>query len=131
MFHFQDNKSKPAGVDAGLWQFGGGTNKLKSPLIAGVTTVQNYSYKDYKAIMVANGLNGYGKDKPTKPITAVKPAPAQVKTVSTNNFKIGDKVKIIGSNYVTGQRVPFWVKVSTHTIDKVEPNRVRLKEIFS
>lgn len=40
-------------------------------------------------------------------------------------------MKITGKNYATGQRVPSWVKLRTHTVAKVEPSRALLKEINS
>ncbi|MBQ6546458.1 MAG: hypothetical protein IJL74_00475 [Bacilli bacterium] len=58
--------TKPSGVNAGLWQFGGSSNAIRSPRVAGVVTDQNYAYKDYPAIMKNKGLNGYGKT-PVKP----------------------------------------------------------------
>lgn len=53
---------KPTGGNFGLWQFGGESNKLRSVKVAGVTTDQNYAYKDYPSIMKKNGLNGYKKE---------------------------------------------------------------------
>ena len=47
------------------------------------------------------------------------------------DIRAGDRVKIIGKNYATGQRVPSWVKLRTHTVAKVEPSRALLKEINS
>ena len=46
-------------------------------------------------------------------------------------FKVGDRVKIIGTKYATGQTIPFWVKLRTHTIQRIDKNRVLLKEILS
>ena len=39
------------------------------------------------------------------------------------DIRAGDRVKIIGKNYATGQRIPSWVKLRTHTVAKVEPSR--------
>ena len=47
------------------------------------------------------------------------------------DIRAGDRVKITGKNYATGQRVPSWVKLRTHTVAKVEPSRALLKEINS
>lgn len=44
---------------------------------------------------------------------------------------IGDRVKIIGSRYATGEKIPFWVKLRTHTVDNISGDRARLKEIWS
>ena len=58
------------------------------------------------------------------------------KTASSveNSIKIsaGDKVKITGSKYATGQNIPGWVKAKTHTVKSVDAKgRVLLKEINS
>lgn len=58
-----------------------------------------------------------------------KTAPQKAKPVC--DIRAGDRVKIIGKNYATGQRIPSWVKLRTHTVAKVEPSRALLKEINS
>ena len=45
--------------------------------------------------------------------------------------RAGDIVKIKGSKYATGQRIPIWVKLKKHTVKSVNGNRVLLKEINS
>lgn len=54
-------KSKPTGINADLWQFGGETNVIRSNKVAGITTDQNYAYKDYPSVIKAKGLNGFKK----------------------------------------------------------------------
>lgn len=46
-------------------------------------------------------------------------------------FKVGDKVKITGTHYATGQAVPSFVKSKVYTIQQVKPDRALLKEIYS
>lgn len=62
----------PTGVNYGLWQFGGGTNYIRSNKVAGVVTDQNYAVKDYPSLIKKLGLNGYGNgeivDKPNKTV---------------------------------------------------------------
>lgn len=53
--------SKPSGIDAGLWQFGGSYNEIRTNKVAGVTTDQDYAYKDYPLLMKQLGKNGYKK----------------------------------------------------------------------
>ncbi len=53
------------------------------------------------------------------------------KAVQSADIRAGDRVKITGKNYATGQRIPSWVKLRTHTVAKVEPSRALLKEINS
>ena len=55
----------------GVWQFGGSTNQIKSPVIAGYTVDQNYLYRDFPSIIKSYGLNGFTReDTPViKPVT--------------------------------------------------------------
>lgn len=43
----------------------------------------------------------------------------------------GDRVKIIGNLYATGQKVPAWVKLRTFTISRIYNRKALLKEIKS
>lgn len=45
--------------------------------------------------------------------------------------RAGDIVKIKGSKYATGQRIPMWVKLKKHTVKSIRGNRALLKEINS
>lgn len=46
---------------AGMWQFGGETNYIRSNKILGQTIDQDYMLKDYPTYIKTNGLNGYPK----------------------------------------------------------------------
>lgn len=46
-------------------------------------------------------------------------------------IKPGDKVKIIGTHYATGQVIKDWVKKGTYTVSTVRNNRALLAEIKS
>lgn len=46
----------------GIWQFGGSTNRLRSPVIAGFNVDQNYMYKDFPSIIKSYGLNGFERE---------------------------------------------------------------------
>ena len=61
------SKNKPSSINAGLWQFGGSTNVIRSNKVAGVVTDQDYAYKDYPSIIKEAGLNGYGSGQAPKP----------------------------------------------------------------
>ena len=52
-------------------------------------------------------------------------------TGSTSSIKIGDKVRVTGTNYATGQVIPSWVKQKTYTVQEVSGNKALLKEIIS
>lgn len=47
---------------AGLWQFGGETNKIRSNKIQGMTVDQDYLFVDYMKVIKEKKLNGYGVD---------------------------------------------------------------------
>ena len=66
----------------------------------------------------------YGIKKMTAP--AVKPSEDKPTTV-----RAGDIVKIKGSKYATGQKIPVWVKLKKHTVKSVNGEKTLLKEINS
>lgn len=53
----------------GMWQFGGSTNRLRSPILAGVTVDQDYMFKDFPSIIKSYGLNGFKREE----IPVIKP----------------------------------------------------------
>ena len=84
--------SKPSGINAGIWQFGGSSNAIRSPRIAGVVTDQDYAYKDYPSIMKARGLNGYGK---TSIVDKIKNKVSKPKHNLTRLLKVGSTGKMV------------------------------------
>lgn len=70
--------------------------------------------------------NFYGIKKKSAP--AVKPSEDKPATATV---RAGDIVKIKGSKYATGQRIPMWVKLKKHTVKTVSGSRALLKEIRS
>lgn len=70
--------------------------------------------------------NFYGIKKKTAP--AVKPSEDKP-TAAT--VRAGDIVKIKGSKYATGQKIPMWVKLKKHTVKSVNGEKALLKEINS
>lgn len=48
-----------------------------------------------------------------------------------STIKVGSKVKIVGSNYATGQIIPNWVKQEVYTVSKIDGNKALIKEITS
>lgn len=65
----------------------------------------------------------YGIKKKTAP--AVKPSEDKPAV------RAGDIVKIKGSKYATGQKIPMWVKLKKHTVKSVNGEKALLKEINS
>lgn len=68
----------------------------------------------------------YGIKKKSAP--AVKPSEDKPAMATV---RAGDIVKIKGSKYATGQRIPMWVKLKKHTVKTVSGSRALLKEINS
>ena len=65
----------------------------------------------------------YGIKKKTAP--AVKPSE------NKPAVRAGDIVKIKGSKYATGQKIPMWVKLKKHTVKSISGEKALLKEINS
>lgn len=86
---------------------------------------RNVSYLDYVSIMKKTGLNGYSKAS-NKGDTAPK---------KETGIKVGQKVKIKNNaiKYVTGERIPSYVKNKNYTIYQIskDKTKVLLKEIMS
>lgn len=70
--------------------------------------------------------NFYGIKKKSAP--AVKPSEDKPASATV---RAGDIVKIKGSKYATGQRIPMWVKLKKHMVKTVSGSRALLKEIRS
>lgn len=60
-----------------------------------------------------------------------KSAPAVKPSENKPTVRAGDIVKIKGSRYATGQKIPAWVKLKKHTVKSVNGNKTLLKEINS
>ena len=52
-------------------------------------------------------------------------------TSSSSKITKGSKVKITGSRYATGEKVPAWVKINVYTVLEVSGDRARLGKINS
>ena len=78
-----------------------------------------------KAVADFYGIKKKTSTSTNKPTTD-KPSGGNLTTV-----KAGDTVKITGSKYATGQNIPFWVKLKSHTVKSISGNRALLKEINS
>lgn len=76
--------------------------------------------------IVSAVANFYGIKKKSAP--AVKPSEDKP---ATTTVRAGDIVKIKGSKYATGQRIPMWVKLKKHTVKSVNGEKALLKEINS
>lgn len=77
----------------GMWQNSSSGN------IGGMRVDTDYAYKDYPAIMKANGLNGYAKDSSTTPEETPQPE-TEIKEI-TYTVVAGDTLSGIASRYGT------------------------------
>lgn len=81
---------------------------------------------------IANAIiSTYGIKKKTTSQSNTQTSSSSSSTVATAKFHTGDKVKIIGKYYATGQSIPLWVRLRTHTIKSVSGAKALLKEINS
>ena len=61
----------------------------------------------------------------------VKPKPTPQAPTTSSSIKVGDSVKITGTTYATGQKVPGWVKANVYTVTQVEGSKALLSDIVS
>lgn len=92
----QWSKSEPTILNCGLWQFGGGTNYIRSNKVAGIVTDQNYALKDYPTIIKSLGKNGFSKSEEVIPT-----GPVQERSEVVYVVKKGDTLSGIASKYNT------------------------------
>lgn len=120
------SKSKPTGIDYGMWQFGGETNYIRTNKVGGVTTDQDYAFKDYPSIMKKLGKNGYKKESSSQTKPSIKPITKKTYTGSfpklplRRYFKIGDKGEQVKRlqmflNWATGSKLTATGKYLTYT----------------
>lgn len=106
----------------GIWQFGGETNKIRSNKIAGFVCDQNYSYRQYKDIMIKNCLNGYhemdnDKNKISigdKVIIKCAYASSSKSLIAIHTAKTGSECYV--TNIYRGTRFPYQLGVKKDNI---------------
>lgn len=75
----------------GMWQYGGGTNLIRSNQVAGQTCDQNYLLIDYPALIKAAGKNGYIAEDTARPNSSDIP---KTPTESIRNLTAGTKLTL-------------------------------------
>ena len=101
-----------------MWQFGGETNRIRSPYLAGQIVDQDYCYYDYPSV-IKNGFNGYPKEAQPTPEPIPEPTP------QPQSLGLGDYVKIIkegngASDGSSNVAVPGYEGTITRIIDGAE-----------
>ena len=90
------------------------------------------SKHSYIADEVNKALGLSNKKAPDKTIPLPEDNPKTNLKNSQGGISVGDKVKITGNHYATGQHIPDWVKKGgPYTIQKISGNQCLLKEILS
>ena len=89
-----------------MWQFGGETNKIRSPFINGACIDQNYCYIDYPTLIKQKGLNGYTvSPNTTTKKTNEEVAKEVIKGVWGNGAERKKKLEANGYNYSEVQKI--------------------------
>ena len=101
----------------GMWQY---TDADSIPG-SSARTDANIAYINYPAIIKEKGLNGLNGETESRPTTSQP----------SSNICVGSKVKIVGNNYVTGEKVPDWVKKNTYVVQQTSGSKALIKDILS
>lgn len=118
--------SKPSSYLADrMWQFGGETNYVRSPYIAGQCVDQDYCYYDYPSVIIGGGFNGYPKKPQPTPEPTPTPTPEPTPEPTPAPLQVGDYVKIIGEGNGSSEgdgnvAVPGYEGTITRIIDGAE-----------
>ncbi len=130
----EKNKSDIIGNGAGMWQFGGEGNYIRTTKVSNFNIIdQDYSYKDYPSIMKKYGLNGYSKDKTNNTTNNTstpqkienKPTTTQNTTsYTTYTVKRGDTLSKIANKYgTTYQKLASYNGISN-------PNKIKVGQVI-
>ncbi|MDU1127256.1 MAG: N-acetylmuramoyl-L-alanine amidase [Clostridium sp.] len=102
---------------------------------AGTNYKVNTQVRKGEVYTIVGESNGWGKLKSGAGWISLKytskNAPSTPANKTTQTIKVGSKVKIVGSKYVTGQSIPSWVKDNVYTVQQIKGDRALIKEITS
>ena len=85
----------------------------------------------YQELAKLNGISDPNKIYVGQVIKIIKGTSSSGGNVSSATISVGSRVKIIGSNYATGQVIPAWVKNNVYTVQQISGNKALIKEITS
>lgn len=85
-----------------------------------VDSQEDASKLNYKAVAKAIAEAITGESFGSQPVPPI-----------SSSISVGTKVKIIGSNYATGQPIPNWVKQNIYTVQEISGDRALIQEIVS
>lgn len=102
---------------------------------AGINYKVNTKVKKNEVYTIVEEKDGWGKLKSGAGWISLKytskNGPSTPANKPTQTIKVGSKVKIVGSKYVTGEGVPSWVKSNVYEVIQVNGNKVLLGSIMS
>ncbi|MFR4998453.1 MAG: GH25 family lysozyme [Clostridium paraputrificum] len=96
--------------------------------LSGIATMYGITYQELAAL---NGISNPNKIYVGQVLKIIKGGNSSGGNTSSGTISVGASVKIIGSNYVTGQAIPSWVKNNVYTVQEISGNRALIKEIIS
>jgi TusA-related sulfurtransferase len=67
----------------------------------------------------ASGTSAMSVGASTEDKSSMKPVNGQLANSSSTGITAGSKIKIVGTDYATGQKIPQWVKDKTHIVTKI------------
>ena len=96
--------------------------------LSGIATMYGTTYQELAKL---NGISDPNKIYVGQVIKIIKGTSSSGGNVSSATISVGSRVKIIGSNYATGQVIPAWVKNNVYTVQQISENKALIKEITS
>ena len=96
--------------------------------LSGIATMYGTTYQELAKL---NGISDPNKIYVGQVIKIIKGTSSSGGNVSSATISVGSRVKIIGSNYATGQVIPAWVKNNVYTVQQISGNKALIKEITS
>lgn len=113
----------------GMWQYGGGTNLIRSNQVAGVTCDQDFLLIDYPTLIKAAGKNGF-PTMPQKPIQEKTPTTPEKPDEITSGLAAGTKLKLSNAALYASSTAGAKAAIKTGTYylwgDAIINNRVRI-----
>ena len=77
--------------------------------------------------LTSTSIVGYACPKYSDDSAVPAPDPTpEVTPAPSSSIKVGDKVKITGSTYATGQTIPDWVKRQEHVVSQISGTKALL-----
>ena len=96
--------------------------------LSGIATMYGTTYQELAAL---NGISNPNKIYVGQVLKIIKGENSSGGNTSSGTISVGSRVKIIGSNYATGQAIPSWVKNNVYTVQQISGNKALIKEITS